>query len=156
MTIARRLKEHLDASGVAYETVPHPRAATASETAQAAHVPGDRLAKAVVIHMEDGCALAVAPSTHRIDLGALQQLLDRRLGLAGEPEIARIFDDCDAGAAPPVGAAYGLPAALDESLTGLDAVWFEGGDHRTLVKVSGADFDRLTADARRARFSEHV
>ena len=75
------------AGGVAYETVDHPRTATASETAQAAHIPGSRLAKTVVIHLESGPVLAVVPSSHRVDLGELQSLLDRRLGLASETEI---------------------------------------------------------------------
>jgi Ala-tRNA(Pro) deacylase len=155
MTIAKRLKAHLDSQGVAYETVAHPRTSTASESAEAAHIPGDRLAKTVVIHLEDGHVLAVVPSSHRVDLGALQDLLDRRLGLASETEIGRLFDDCDMGAAPPVGAAYGVPTVLDRSLSGLDRVWFEGGDHRTLISVAGTDFDRLMQDARRSSFS-HV
>jgi Ala-tRNA(Pro) deacylase len=153
MTIARRLKLHLDTEGVPYETVAHPRTATASESAQAAHVPGDRLAKAVVIHVESGPVVAVVPSSHRVDLSALQALLDRRLGLASETEIGRLFDDCDIGAAPPVGSAYDVPTVVDRSLAGLDRVWFEGGDHRTLISVAGADFDRLMRDARQGAFS---
>lgn len=156
MTIAKRLKDHLDAQGVAYETVAHPRTMTASETAEAAHVPGDRLAKAVVIHLENGPVLAVVPSSHRVDLGALQELLDRRLGLASETEVSALFDDCDIGAAPPVGAAYDVPTVIDRSLSGLDRVWFEGGDHRTLVSVAGADFDRLMQGARQGGFSHAV
>jgi Ala-tRNA(Pro) deacylase len=156
MTIAKRLKDHLDAQGVAYQTVAHPRTATASETAEAAQIPGRNMAKAVVIHLETGPMLAVVPSSHRVDLGALQELLDRRLGLASETEIGALFDDCDAGAAPPVGPAYGVPAVIDRSLSGLDRVWFEGGDHRTLVCVAGADFDRLMQGARQGGFSHAV
>ncbi|HVH01468.1 MAG TPA: YbaK/EbsC family protein [Amaricoccus sp.] len=156
MTIAKRLKDHLDAQGVAYQTVAHPRTATASETAEAAHIPGRSMAKTVVIHLESGPMLAVVPSSHRVDLGALQELLDRRLGLASETEIGALFDDCDAGAAPPVGPAYGVPAVIDRSLSGLDRVWFEGGDHRTLVCVAGADFDRLMQGARQGGFSHAV
>jgi Ala-tRNA(Pro) deacylase len=153
MTIAKRLKSHLDEQGVSYETVAHPRTATASESAQAAHVPGDHLAKTVVVHVETGPVLAVVPSDRRVDLSALQALLDRRLGLASETEIGALFDDCDIGAAPPVGAAYGVPIVVDSSLEGLDRVWFEGGDHRTLVCVAGADFDRLMRDAQHGTFS---
>jgi Ala-tRNA(Pro) deacylase len=156
MTIAKRLKAHLDAQGVAYETVAHPRTATASATAEAAQVPRDRLAKAVVIHLETGPVLAVVPSSHRVDLGALQSILDRRLGLASETEVGELFDDCDVGAAPPVGSAYDVPTVVDRSLTGLDRVWFEGGDHRTLVSVAGADFDRLMQGARQGGFSHAV
>jgi len=156
MTIAKRLKDHLDAQGVAYETVAHPRTATASETAEAAHIPGDRMAKAVVIHLESGPMLAVVPSSHRIDLGALQEMLDRRLGLASETEVGALFDDCDVGAAPPVGSAYDVPTVVDRSLSGLDRVWFEAGDHRTLVSIAGPDFDRLMQGARQGGFSHAV
>ena len=85
-----------------------------------------------------------------------RSLLDRRLGLASETEIGALFDDCDIGAAPPVGSAYAVPTVVDRSLTGLDRVWFEGGDHRTLVSVAGADFDRLMRDARQGGFSHAV
>jgi Ala-tRNA(Pro) deacylase len=129
---------------------------TAGATAEAAHVPGDRLAKTVVIHLEDGYVLAVVPSNHRVDLGDLQELLGRRLGLAAETEVGRLFGDCDLGAVPPVGAAYGLPAVVDRSLSGLDRVWFEGGDHRTLISVTGADFDRLMREARHGSFSHRA
>jgi Ala-tRNA(Pro) deacylase len=156
MTIAKRLKDHLESQGVAYETVRHPRTATAGETAEAAHIPGNRMAKAVVIHLDNGPVLAVVPSSHRVDLGALQEFLDRRLGLASETEVEALFDDCDIGAAPPVGSAYGVPTVVDKSLSGLDRVWFEGGDHRTLVSVAGADFDRLMQDARQGGFSHAV
>lgn len=156
MSIARTLKSHLDAQGVAYEPVPHPRTYTASETAQAAHVPGDSLAKTVVIHHEEGYVLAVVPSSHRVDLSALQEVIDRRMGLASESEMERLFPDCDKGAAPPVGAAYGVTTVVDDSLEGRDAIWFEGGDHRTLIKVAGADFDRLMREARHASFSHHA
>jgi Ala-tRNA(Pro) deacylase len=156
MSIAKRLKAHLDAEGVRFDTVDHPRTATASESAEAAHVPGDRLAKTVVIHLEDGYVLAVVPSSHRVDLGDLQELLGRRLGLAAETEVGELFEDCDVGAAPPIGPAYGVAVVLDRSLNGLDRVWFEGGDHRTLVSIAGADFDRLLRDARKGSFSHSV
>jgi Ala-tRNA(Pro) deacylase len=156
MTIAKRLKQYLDSAGVRYDMIAHPRTATASETAEAAHVPGDSLAKTVVIHHEEGCVLAVVPASHRIDLTSLQDILQRRIGLASEREVEDLFDDCETGAAPPVGAAYGVPTLLDESLSGLEEIWFEGGDHRTLVHVPGTEFDYLMQDARRAAFSYHA
>ena len=156
MTVANTLKSHLENQGVRFESVPHPRTYSASHTAQMAHVPGDSVAKAVVIHHEEGYVLAVVPASHRIDLSTLQEVVDRRIGLASESDLDRLFPDCDQGAAPPVGAAYGVPTVLDTSLENREEVWFEGGDHRTLLKVSGADFDRLMQDARRASFSHHV
>jgi Ala-tRNA(Pro) deacylase len=153
MTIAPRLKNYIDGRHISYDTVAHHRTATSRQSAVAAHVPGSRMAKSVLVHHELGYALAVVPSTHRIELAVLQDILDKRLGLASEEEALSIFDDCDVGAIPPVGAAYDVPVILDDSLADDGDVYFEGGDHRTLVHVSGSDFRSLTRDARRARFS---
>ena len=152
MTIAARLKYHLVAQGLPYSMIPHPYAATAGECAEAAHVPGDHLAKSVLIHMEEGPILAVVPSNHQVDLSTLQSVMDRRLGLAAESEMRDLFDECDLGAAPPVGEAYDVPTIVDNSLTGLDKIWFEAGDHKTLVEMKGKDFDKLMKGAEHASF----
>jgi Ala-tRNA(Pro) deacylase len=156
MTIAARLRHYLDGEGVRYDVVSHPRTATSSQAAESAHIPGDQVAKSVVIHHELGYLLAVVPSTNRVELSTLQDLLDKRLGLATEDEIATLFDDCETGAVPPVGAAYGVPVILDDSLNAMADLYFEGGDHKSLVHVSGDAFRLLTKDARRARFSHHA
>jgi Ala-tRNA(Pro) deacylase len=156
MTIAHRLKRHLDNQGITYDVVAHPHTTNSSFTAQAAHIPGNRVVKTVVVHHEMGYALAVVPSTHRIELGSLQSVMDKRLGLATEREIASIFSDCEVGAVPPIGAAYGLPVLLDECLADEPDLYFEGGDHRSLVHVSDAAFRALTKGAQSARFSHHA
>ena len=153
MTIATRLKNYIESAGVPYDTVAHQRTSTSRQSALAAHVPGSRMAKTVVVHHELGYALAVVPSTHRVELGALQEVMNKRLGLATEDEAGLLFEDCDVGAIPPIGAAYGVPVVLDESFGDASDVYFEGGDHRTLVHVSGRDFRDLTRDSTRARFS---
>ncbi len=42
------------------------------------------------------------------------------------------------------------------TITALPEIWFEGGDHRTLVRVSGDGFRKLMAEARHAQFSHHA
>jgi Ala-tRNA(Pro) deacylase len=156
MTIASRLRQFLDSEGVRYDVVSHPRTATSSQSAEVAHIPGNQVAKSVVVHHELGYVLAVVPSTHRVEMGTLQDLLDKRLGLATEDEVTTLFNDCEAGAIPPVGAAYGVPVILDQSLGDVSDLYFEGGDHKSLVHVSSDAFRLLTKDARRARFSHQA
>ena len=156
MAIANRLKDYLETAGIPYDIVSHPRTTTSMGSAQAAHVSGERVIKSVVIHHELGHLLAVVPSTHRIDLGTLQDLTGTRLGLAAESEIGDIFTDCDLGAVPPVGSAYGVEVMLEECLTDLPEVYFEGGDHTTLVRASADAFGSMMKDARRGQFSHHV
>ncbi|MER9656095.1 aminoacyl-tRNA deacylase [Mesorhizobium sp. M0152] len=153
MTIANKLKDYIDRKGISYDTVAHHRTATSRQAAIAAHVPGSIMAKSVLVHHDLGYALAVVPSTHRIELGALQRVMDKNLGLATEDEVVSLFGDCDTGAVPPIGAAYDVPVILDESLGDAADIYFEGGDHKTLVHVSGKDFRNLTTDAHQARFS---
>lgn len=156
MTIARKLKDYIVGKGIHYDTVTHHRTATSSQTAQAAHVPSRRLAKSVLVHHETGYALAVVPSSHRIELNTLQAVVDRRLGLASEDEVSQLFSDCDIGAVPPVGAAYDVPVILDESFDVDTDVYFEAGDHKTLVHVNADDFRSLLQGARVARFSHRA
>jgi Ala-tRNA(Pro) deacylase len=76
--------------------------------------------------------------------------------LAPENEITKLFDDCEFGAIPPAGAAYGLAVIIDESVVNLPDVYFEGDDHATLVHLTGDAFRRLMKDASRSRFSHHA
>ena len=158
MTISATVQRYLQGRGVPYEVLTHPLTGSSSETAQSTHVSGDRIAKTVVLRdgdAADGYLLAVLPASHHLSLDLLQQWLGRSVELASEQEIGRLFPDCELGAIPPLGEAYGLDVVLDDSLAGLGEVCFEGGDHRTLIKLGGEQFRQLMAGARHARFSRH-
>jgi len=156
MTIARKVDKFLGDAGVNYEVIAHERTESASRTAQASHVGGSQVAKAVILHDGERYLMGVVPSTHRVELDTLGQFLNRRLTLATEAETARLFDDCALGADPPLGTAYGLPVVVDEALFDEGDIYFEGGDHQSLIHVSTKDFSTLMGDARRARFSHHT
>lgn len=158
MTISTTLQRYLEGRAVGFEVVSHPSTGSSSETAQATHVSGNRIAKTVVLRdgdQGDGYLLAVVPASHHLSLDMLQTWLGRSVALASEQEIGRLFPDCELGAVPPLGDAYGLDVVLDEALAGLDEVFFEGGDHRSLVRVTGTQFRELMAGARHGRFSTH-
>ena len=155
MTMAPKVARYLADQKIAHRVVSHIQTPTASEAAQATHISGERIAKAVALRDGDGFLLAVVPASHHVSLQLLQAWLGRPFGLAGEQEASNLFPDCDVGAIPPVGQVYGVEVIMDEALAGLDEVCFEGGDHQSLVRVSGEDFARLMSGARRDRFSTH-
>lgn len=155
MTMAPTVQRHLAEQGIAHEVVVHPATGSSSETAQVAHVSGNRIAKAVVLKDGAGYLLAVLPAAHHLQLDWVRDWLGRRVTLASEAEVGRLFPDCDVGAVPAIGHAYGLDVIVDESLIGLDEVAFEGGDHQSLIKTSGEQFSSLLGAARRGRFSRH-
>lgn len=156
MSIGRKLKEYLADARVDYDLVEHPRTECSTRTAKAAHIPGERLAKGVVLAYDDGYLLAVVPSTRRVRLDSLERTLGCNLDLASELETADLFDDCRLGAIPATGAAYDVETVVDDSLNSASEVWFEGGDHRTLVRVDGDGFRKLMAEAQHAQFSSPV
>jgi Ala-tRNA(Pro) deacylase len=153
MTIAASVRQYLAHEGVEYSTITHYRTGDSSHSAQAAHVPGDRVAKCVMLGDDNGYLMAVIPASHRLDLTALRNELNRDLGLASEREIMELFKDCEPGAVPPLGCAYGIEMVLDQSLGDTPDAYFEGGDHESLVHVSGRDFLKLMADAPRRNVS---
>ena len=53
--------------------------------------------------------------------------------LADEDEIGRMFPDCELGAVPPVGDPYGLPVMVDDALAVQPDIYFEAGDHLSLL-----------------------
>lgn len=153
MTIAPRLQAFMDKSGVDYDIMPHDREVVASKIAQTAHISGNALAKGVLLKSDNGYKVAVVPASHRVDLAGLSHLSHERLGLATEEEAREIFSDCDAGAVPACGMAYGMPMIVDASLDGLDDVYMEAGDHRNLIHMGRDGFARIMADAEHAEIS---
>jgi Ala-tRNA(Pro) deacylase len=153
MSIATSVDDYLARSGVRYDVVAHDRTSNSSQSAQAAHVPGSQLAKCVMLHDDTGYLMAVLPSTHQVDFDALDVQLGRKLMLAREDELPAMFRDCEPGAIPPFGQAYGIQVVVDDDLLQADDVYFEGGDHRALVHVTGTDFLQLMGDAPLLRIS---
>ena len=156
MAMAMTLRDYLGRWGVEYEVLPHPHTSSSLETAEAAHVPGDQLAKCVILEDYRGYLMVVVPASHEVEFSMLDDQLDRRLALATEEELADIFTDCELGAIPPLGEAYGVDVAIDDSLVGCENIYFEAGDHAELVRLRGEDFRDLMAGAEHGQYSRHL
>jgi len=150
--MAPLVEDYLSRHGALYDLVEHPASRFSSETAELAHVPGDRLVKAVVLEDDDGMVLAVLSSTRTVHLGRLSSETHRKLRLADESELAGVFPDCKPGAIPPLGPAYGVRTILDDSLEALTDLWFEAGDHEHLVHMSARQFMALVGPAQVIHF----
>lgn len=153
MAIAKRLQWFLDQKGLDYERVRHERSSNSLESARAARVPAGKLAKCVLLEDERGYLLAILPASCQLDLSELEQQLHRRLSLATENELAELFRDCELGAVPAAGAAYGIPTLVDESLLRMPDVYLEGGDHEELVHLSGEAFRGIVGPSLHGRFA---
>jgi len=152
MTIAPKLREYLDEVNADYDVIEHQPTKSSLETASASQVPAEKVAKAVLLDTDDDYLLAVLPSDRRVELSELRSELGRKPRLASEDEIKSLFKDCDVGALPPAG--YGLQVIVDDAIEQQPDVYFEAGDHASLVHMKHDEFSRVMRGARHGQFSE--
>jgi Ala-tRNA(Pro) deacylase len=153
MAIANTLQRYLNNESIPYDVLEHRQTACSARTADASHVPGECLAKGVVVKHKNGYVLTIIPASRQVRLDEVGRWLERPVALATEEEVGALFPDCEHGAVPPIAAAYGLPAVVDAGLEGQADIYFEGGDHRALVHVTGAQFHRLMENVPHGQFS---
>jgi Ala-tRNA(Pro) deacylase len=145
MAICERLQRLFEREGAEHRVLPHAEAFTAAEVAAASHLPGREVAKVVVLSDKSGSYLMVAlPAPTWLDVEAVARATGRHgLRLAPEPEFARLFPDCDAGAMPPFGELYGMPVYVDACLRRSHEIVFQAGNHREVVVMPYAEYERL-------------
>jgi len=144
MVIAGKLKSFLDEGRIHYHVLKHHRRFTSPEIAQALHVPGQMLAKVVIVKGEDHLLMAVLPANLMVDLEAFTAATgEPEARLASEEEFRATFPDCEVGAMPPFGNLYDVPVVVDSSLTKDREIFFEAGNHDEAIKITYDDFARL-------------
>lgn len=146
MAIAMTVSDYLADHDVAYDVLSHSHTVSSSGSAQASHIPGARVAKSVVLEDENGYLMVVVPSDRQVNLGELHRQMNRSLGLATEGELGALFSDCEVGALPAIGPAYGIETLVDDALAEQADIYFEAGDHEQLIHVSAEGFNALLGD----------
>jgi Ala-tRNA(Pro) deacylase len=136
--------EFLEKSHVKYEILEHTPVFSAQGLAAVEHEPGRFVAKPVIVKADDRHIMCVICACHKLDLTKLKSQLDaKKVELADENEIGKLFPDCELGAEPPFGNLYDLPTVVDKQLEKDDHILFQGGTHGKAIRMSLADFERL-------------
>jgi Ala-tRNA(Pro) deacylase len=139
-----KLKEFLDANNIKYRVIVHSKAYTAQEIASLAHIPGQELAKTVMVMIDDNLAMAVLPASEHVDLAALKSVARANtIRLATEFEFKDRFPQCEAGAMPPFGNLYDMAVYAERGLEKDREIAFNAGSHTELVQLALADFMTL-------------
>ncbi len=140
----KTLKEFLDSNNVKYVTISHSCAYTAQEIAASAHIPGQELAKTVMVKIDGRMNMAVVPASCKVDLEHLKEVAGaNRVRLAGEEEFKDLFPGCEVGAMPPFGNLYDMEVFVAKSLAEDEDIAFNAGTHTELIKLVYKDFERL-------------
>ena len=140
----KKLKEFLDANAVKYVAIQHSPAYTAQEIAASAHVSGHELAKTVMVKLDGKLAMAVLSATAAVNFDLLEEVSGAETAeLAGERDFRDLFPECELGAMPPFGNLYNMDVYVDTRLAEGEAIAFNAGTHKELVKLLYEDFARL-------------
>ena len=140
----QKLKNYLDNNKTKYVVISHSTAFTALEVAASAHVPGNELAKTVMVKIDGRMTMIVLPSSYKIDFDLLKNATNaKQIELATEEEFSDIFPSCEVGAMPPFGNLYNMEVYVAETLTKGEEISFAAGSHSELVKLLYKDFEKL-------------
>ena len=102
-----------------------------------------RLAKAVVLSDGGRYTLAVLPASHHLRLSDLRTGSVMRSTWPANRKPRTSSATVRSARFRQSGACYGLAVIIDNSIDQQQELYFEGGDHATLVHVNGAEFARL-------------
>lgn len=140
----RKLIQFLRENNVKFVIISHSPAYTALEIAESAHIPGQVLAKTVMIDVDGKLSMAVLPASRMIDLEQFKHSIGaERVVLSCEQEFARRFPGCELGSMPPFGNLYGMDVYLSPELAKDDEIAFNAGSLSELILLPYDDYIRL-------------
>jgi len=155
MNIAPTLAEQLSKQNISYDVLEHSYSNTSLNSAYSANIPSSQMVKSVILEDDNGYVMALVPASHHVKLNQLNMAMNRKLSLAKESELKNIFTDCDLGAIPPVGEAYGIETIVDYDLDDCSDIYIEAGNHTELLHLSGSSFRKLMESSQHAKLSVH-
>jgi len=139
-----RLCAYLREQGIAHTASHHPTRYTAQEIAQVEHVPGNLVAKVILVRADETLEMIVLPATMKVDTELVEaETGAERVRLAREDEFEHVFPDCEVGAMPPFGQFYHVPVLVDSTLARDPVILFNAGTHQDVITMSYTDFERL-------------
>jgi Ala-tRNA(Pro) deacylase len=140
----QKLKDFLDTNDVRWVSIKHSPAFTAQEIAASAHIPGQEVAKTVMVKIDGEMAMAVLPATKMLNISLLKEAAGAdTVEIAKESEFKELFPQSEVGAMPPFGILYDMKTYVAESLTVDEEISFNAGSHTELIRVSYKDYERV-------------
>lgn len=149
-TIASSVEEFLSCHAISYDILSHVPTQSLGQAASRLNISPYEFARAVVLQNDESICMAVLPLNYILDFSALHEITKHKLKPVSVQTLGRIFPDCELGAIPPLGMAYGLETVVDNSLYNADHVIFEAGRHSSLVRIDHEGFLKLTKLAKHA------
>lgn len=154
MNALHRMERFLDQHMIPFEVVAHPHSHTSTETARAAGVTPDRLAKGVLLEGMGCQMVAMIPADQEVQLGKLGRDQGMEFNLADEASVSKLFSECDPGVVPGLPNAWGVEMVWDDALMNQKDLFLEAGDHKRLLHIETRYLGEVFGDSPHCRFSQ--
>lgn len=157
MSIVKKVSAYLDKEHIHYQLLKHSPSHSALSSAITSSVSTEQVVKGVMLEDHEGKKLmAILPASHKINLIALNDTLNRRFHLMKEAAVYELFEDCEHGAVPPIAEAYAMERIYEQLLTQQPQLYLEAGDHRSLIELTQDEFRQLMQGAQPLKFTHRV
>lgn len=151
-----KINELLTNRHVPFEALHHSPAYTASRMAEVLHVPGEEVAKPVLLRTGRGYVLVVVPANRFVDLQRIREWMGNvPVEMASEDEMDQLFPNCERGAIPPFGSVYHVHTLVDEALAEDEKIVFQAETHDEAIRMSYHDYE-IIEHPLRGDFTYHL
>ncbi|WP_250657541.1 HDOD domain-containing protein [Alkalimarinus coralli] len=153
MPIAVKLNQYLSRQNVFVHEIHHERAGSLNCAISKANLTPEATLKSALLIDVKGVLMAVYPYPAELNVDAINQLLGRNLQPLTQEQSDKLFTDCEAGAHPPIGAAYGISTIIDDSLLEQDLFYLQSGCNTTMLQMDGRAFRLSIAGASKGKIA---
>lgn len=154
MNALHRMERFLDKHMIPFDLIAHPHTHSSAETARAAGIPAERLAKGVLLDGLDCQMVAMIPADQEIQLGRLSVEHEMEFSLAEESSVSELFADCEPGVIPGLPNAWGVEMVWDDALMEQPDIYLEAGDHERLLHIETRYLREAFGDAPHCHFTQ--
>jgi len=154
MNALHRMERFLDEHLIPFDIGAHPDTHTSAETARAAGLTPDRLAKGVLLDGMGCQMVAMIPADQEVQLGRLGLDQGVEFSLADEASVGRLFTECEPGVVPGLPNAWGVEMVWDDALMAQPDIYLEAGDHERLLHIETRYLREVFGDAPHCHFSQ--
>jgi len=142
------LKNYIKERGIDAKIIEVRRASTVNEAAEEVGCSKRQIIKSIVLVAEDEAVIAIVDGTSSVDLKRVEELVGKKVRVAGREEVLHLTD-FPAGGVPPIG--YDCKVILDERVLKNESVYGGGGDEKHLLLISPSEIVRDGAIVARIR-----
>ncbi len=109
--------------------------------------------RAVLLRASDGVAMAVLPAGYMLDFSLLSKLAKKEMEPVQGEEANLLMKGIQPGIRVPLPEYFNFPGLIDRHILSMDKLWFDSGDGKQVIQMTGSDFVAICENSFTASFA---